>query len=237
MARRAHRLCAIDSPCEMAHRVGMSKSLTFDDPDSEIALFRYGLIASLVFEPAASGALEAQLRLIAAKTYEIPHSRRTRVSLSSLRRYLAAFRSGGFEALKPHPRADAGVPRAFDQATLDLALALRESQPDRTGAMIAEHLKRAGRVVNSHTLDTHLRRQGKTRRLLNRDPKPYRRFEREQPSSLWQGDALQGPWLPDPGHPNRKRRAHLFAFIDDYSRFVPYGEWFFDEQRPDSNGF
>lgn len=210
----------------------MSKTLTFDDPDSEIALFRYGLIAPLVFEPVASGTLEAQLRLIAAKTYQIPHSRRTRVSLSSVRRYLAAFRHGGFEALKPHPRADAGVPRAFDKATLDLALALRESQPDRTGAMIAEHLKREGIVVNTHTLDTHLRKQGKTRRLLNRDPKPHRRFEREHPSSLWQGDALQGPWIPDPGHPNRKRRAHLFAFIDDHSRFVPYGEWFFDEQLP-----
>jgi putative transposase len=219
----------------VAHPVGMSKTLTFDDPDSEIALFRYGLIAPLVFEAAGDGrspSLEAQLRLIASKTYQIPHSKRTRVSLSSVRRYLAAFRHGGFESLKPHPRSDAGVPRAFDQATLDRALALRESQPDRTGAMIVEHLKRDGITVNSHTLDTHLRRQGKTRHLLNKDPKTARRFERDHPSSLWQGDSLQGPWIPEPGHPNRKRRAHLFAFIDDHSRFVPYGEWFFDEQLP-----
>jgi putative transposase len=213
---------------------GMSTHLDFDDPDSEIALFRYGLIASLAHDPPASGKLENALRQIAAKRYEIPHSRRTRVSISSIRRYLAAFRKGGFEALKPHARSDAGTLRAFDQSVLDRALALRAAQPDRTTPMIVEHLKREDATVNvnAHTLDTHLRKAGKTRRMLAKTRRVFRRFEREHPSSLWQGDAMQGPWLPDPQRPDRHRRAYLFAFIDDYSRFVPYAEWFYDEQLP-----
>lgn len=210
----------------------MSTQLTFDDPDSDVALFRYGLIAGLLHEPATSGKLEAELRLIAARTYQIPHSRRTRVSLSSVRRYLKTFQKGGFEALKPHTRADAGVPRAFDPAVLQQALALREAQPDRTTPMIAEHLKRDGMQVNAHTLDTHLRRAGKTRRQLAKQVQPRRRFERDHPNSLWQGDTLQGPWLTDPEHPERRRRAHLCCFIDDHSRMIVYGEWFFDEHLP-----
>jgi hypothetical protein len=47
-----------------------------------------------------------------------------------------------------------------------------------------------------------------------------------------QGDALVGPWLPDPGQPGKKRRAHLFCFIDDHSRLVPYAEFFYDEALP-----
>ena len=66
----------------------MPKTLTqlaFDDPAIETALFRHGLIAQLIHHPPDSGRLEAELRLIAAKTYVIPHSDRTRVSLTSLR--------------------------------------------------------------------------------------------------------------------------------------------------------
>jgi putative transposase len=221
--------------------VGMARNLDFDDPATEIALFRYGLIAGLVHEPLASGKppkgggkLEEGLRQIAAKRYEIPHSKRTRVSLSSVRRYLKAFQAGGFEALKPHARSDAGVPRAFDKAVLERAVALREAQPERTTPMIVEHLKRDGSaaMVNPHTLTTHLRKLGKTRQLLAKAPDTRRRFEREHVNSLWQSDALQGPWLLDPERPDRRRRAHLFAVIDDYSRLVPFGQWFFDEQLP-----
>jgi transposase InsO family protein len=88
------------------------------------------------------------------------------------------------------------------------------------------------RSVNVHTLTTHLRLRGKTRRLLAQSARAYRRFEREHVNSLWQGDAMVGPWLPDPHVPGKKRRAHLFCFLDDHSRLVPYAEFFFDEALP-----
>ena len=59
--------------------------------NTEIALFRYGLISALLFDPLAAGQLEQALRAIAAKTYTIPYSSRTRVSVSSLRRYLQLY--------------------------------------------------------------------------------------------------------------------------------------------------
>ena len=58
------------------------------DRNTEIALFRYGLIAQLVHTPPDSGQQESLLREIAARTYTIPGSSRTRVSLTTLRRYL-----------------------------------------------------------------------------------------------------------------------------------------------------
>ena len=207
------------------------------DLPTEIALFRYGLIAQLVHTPPDKGQQEALLREIATRTYHIPDSQRTHVSLTTLRRYLKTYQARGFEALRPSPRTDAGTPRAFPTALLDQAIALREEQPARTTQTLVEILKRDPNVpappsLNVHTLTTHLRQRGKTRRLLGQTAKVYRRFEREHVNSLWQGDALVGPWLPDPQVPGRKRRAHLFCFLDDHSRLVPYAEFFFDEALP-----
>ncbi|MBI5935986.1 MAG: DDE-type integrase/transposase/recombinase [Chloroflexi bacterium] len=212
------------------------------EPDSadlptEVALFRYGLIAQLIHTPPDKGHQEALLRDIAARTYRIPGSKRTRVSLSTLRRYLKTYQAKGFEALRPASRADVGIPRAFPSEILEKAIALREEQPARTTQTVVDILQRDPTVLlphppNVHTLTTHLRQRGKTRRLLGVTAKVYRRFERDHVNSLWQGDALVGPWLPDPQVPGRQRRAHLFCFIDDHSRLVPYAEFFFDEALP-----
>jgi putative transposase len=208
-----------------------------DDLDTEIALFRYGLIAQLIHTPPDEGQQEALLRHLASQTYQIPGSKRTRVSVTTLRRYLATYREKGFDALRPASRADAGDPRAFPPEVLDKAMALREEQPSRTTQTIVDILQRdkslsLPRSVNVHTLTSHLRRRGKTRRLLAQTSKTYRRFERDHVNSLWQGDAMVGPWLPDPYAPGKKRRTHLFCFIDDHSRLVPYSEFFFDEALP-----
>ena len=206
--------------------------LEFDDPDIETALFRYSLIAPLIHHPPAAGRLEAELRRLAAQVYVIPHSRRTRVSVASLRRYYRACRARGFEALLPKGRRDAGKPQAFSPDVLQRAIALREQQPERTTPMVAEILRREGQTVNPHTLATHLRQAGKTRKVLRAQPAPTRRFERDHVNSLWQSDTSQGPWLPDPSRPGQKRRTHLIAFLDDHSRFIPYGEFFWDEALP-----
>ena len=175
-----------------------------DDLDTEIALFRYGLIAQILHDPPPAGQQETLLRAIAAKCYRIPGSTRTQVSTVTLHRYLRAYRRGGFEALRPARRGDAGVPRALPPAVLARAIALREEQPARTTQTLVDILQRDASLplahpINVHTLTTHLRRCGKTRRLLAQRPTAYRRFERDQVNALWQGDALVGPWLPDPG--------------------------------------
>ena len=207
----------------------------------EIALFRYGLISSLLFDALPAGCVEKALKEIASKTYRIPYSSRTKVGISTLRRYLKLYQHDGFDALRPTTRIDRHTPRAFPPEVLQKAIALREEQPERTTSMLVEFLKRDPELkdvaatlqgLNAHTLDTHLRQHGKTRRLLEQKPRAYKRFEREHPNSLWQGDAMVGPWLPDPNAPGKKRRAHLFCFLDDHSRLVPYAEFFFDEALP-----
>lgn len=205
--------------------------------DTQIALFRYGLIAQLVFAPLPAGQLEQALRQIAAGRYAIPYSTRIRVGISTLRRYLKQYQSGGFDALRPKGRVDKGVPRALPAEALEKAIALRQEQPARTTPMLVELLKRDPELrletpLNAHTLSTHLRARGQTRRLLAHSPRAFHRFEQEMVNALWQGDAMVGPWLPDPNLPGKKKRAHLFCFLDDHSRLVPHAEFFWEEALP-----
>ena len=174
-----------------------TKNATETEPEdlaTEIALFRYGLIAALVHTPPDTGHQEALLREIATRAYRIPGSKRTHVSVTTLRRYLQTYRDHGFEALRPAPRTDAGAPRAFPPEVLQKAIALRQEQPARTTQTLVDILQRdpsfnLPHVINVHTLTTHLRQRGQTRRLLDQPAKTYRRFEREHVNSLWQGDA------------------------------------------------
>jgi transposase InsO family protein len=205
--------------------------------DTEIALFRYGLIAQLIHDPPSGGEEERLLSEMAAKTFTIPHSTRTRVGISTLRRYLKLYRQGGFDALRPHERKDARQPRTIAEDALKKAIALREEKPSRTTQTIVDILRRdpslkPEQIPNVHTLTTHLRQLGKSRYLLAHTGRVYKRFEREHVNSLWQGDAMVGPWLPDPSVPGKKMRAYLFCYIDDHSRLVPYAEFFRDEVLP-----
>jgi len=60
----------------------------------------------------------------------------------------------------------------------------------------------------------------------------FRRFQKVYRNQLWQVDLKYGPFLPDPDNPKRSRRTYLIAFIDDYTRLVPYAQFSLDQKLP-----
>ena len=86
-----------------------------DDPvlQEQLAAFRYSLIAPIVSRqtPMLPGELTRQLQEIASRSYTIPGSRKTAVSVRSLERYIAGYRKNGWEGLKPRPRSQEEQPQ------------------------------------------------------------------------------------------------------------------------------
>ena len=204
---------------------------------TQIALFRYTLIAPLLDHPIERGEIAAHLKAVAAQSHRIPYSKRTTLDDETLWRYLARYRQGGFEALKPQPRADAGKPRRIPEVIVEKAIALRQELPTRSANTIIQILKRdptcpADLTLAARTLRGILHQRGVTREKLTGQSKAFRRFERECANALWQGDMLVGPYLPDAERPGKYRRTALFCFVDDYARLVPYGEFFLEESLP-----
>lgn len=203
----------------------------------EIANFRYGLIAPIIHRKLKPGEQAALLREIAGHTYDIPGSAEKKVSIRTLERYVQAYRTGGWEALKPSPRADKMQSKTIPEDVLAKAIALKKEQPGRSVRQIIAILELAKYVqpgvLKESTLSKQLKRRGCTRKaLLQSEQASFRRFEAKYRNACWQGDVQHTLYLPHPDKPGKKKMAYLVVFIDDYSRYVVHGQFYFEERVP-----
>lgn len=186
------------------------------DRATEVALFRYALIREAA-DPVLSTRRRGRLvREIAAGSHTHPDGTQVTVGRSTLDDWIRAWRAGGFEALKPKPRA---LSPKVPADVLHLAEALKREDPGRTAAHICELLAASvGWAPNERTIQRHFRRIGLSRQSLTAGARAFGRFEASRPNELWVGDALHGPIVV-------RNKAILFAFLDDHSRLVPGWRW------------
>jgi putative transposase len=219
---------------------GITEETTMRDDETrraeraeQIALFRYGLISDLVHPGDDARRLYERLRDKAAKSYCIPGSRRTRVATETLRDWLTAYKAGGFDALRPKPRADIGRARAIPQPVVDLLVHLKDEHRDWSVAMVIDKAK-----ADSETSRATLLPVSTVHRLLSRagvmgkrpeDPtnKDRRRFGYEHAGELWMSDVMHGPAVVVGGR--RKQKSYLIGFLDDATRVVPYAAFALSE--------
>jgi len=196
----------------------------------EVAVFRYGLIAEFVGATRLDrGEREALLREKCARKWQIPHSGRTRVSRSTLIRWITRYLEQGrqLEALYPQNRDDQGKTRAIDEETGLALIALRRELPkmpvpELTRILHQRQLVKGGGSVSLSTVYRFLR-QHKLMVADETPPTDRRRFEAELPNDLWQSDILHGPVLDCDG---KRRKCYLIAFIDDHSRLIPHAQFY-----------
>jgi putative transposase len=201
----------------------------------QIALFRYGLISDLVHPGAGDEErrLYDRLRDKAAKSYCIPGTTRTRVAVETLRDWLAAYKAGGFDALRPKPRADIGQARAIPQPLSDLLVMLKDEHRDWPVATVIETAQQMDAQAASLSLPVST-----VHRLLSRagvmghrpeEPtsKDRRRFAYEHAGELWMSDVMHGPPVLVGGR--RKQKTYLIGLLDDATRVVPYAAFALSE--------
>lgn len=187
-----------------------------DQRRQAVALFRYSLIRELAvpeLTPAERGAL---VRVLAANDHAGPDGRRVAVSAVTLRRWLRAWRAGGFEALAPAVRRQ---PNRTPAKVLEAAVSLKREAPRRSAAQVARALAEAGvGVVSPRTLCRHFARLGLRAGSDGRPPRALGRFEASDYGELWTGDGLHGPRVGG-------ATTVLMAFVDDWSRTVAGWRW------------
>jgi putative transposase len=204
-------------------------------PETQVALFRYGLIADCVQMPKGKGNdLMRKLADKAAAHYAIPQSRRTKVAVETMRDWIAAYRSGGFDALKPKKRSDAGTARKLPQEVIDSLVAYKDEHPLFTVPMVINAVRMQMKLSAEVALPPST-----VHRLLSRagvmhkkptDPTSldHRRFNYEQAGDLWMSDVMHGPAVFTDGR--RKQKTYLIALIDDATRIIPYATFAFSER-------
>ena len=152
----------------------------------------------------------------------------------TLLRWVAAYRTGGLEALKPETRPH--PLRRVDPAVLERAMALRAEDPHRSARMIIQLLEWAGEIAPGSlahsTLTYHLRQRHAAAYQAAPPAETFRRRQAPYALAELQGDTQLTLRLPDPDHPDRRKKVYLIAFIDDATRYLVGSRFFFDENRP-----
>lgn len=188
----------------------------------QVALFRYGLIAELLYLSPGEG-LYKKLEEKAAKSYAIPGSNRTRVAAETIRGWLTQYRKGGFEGLLPKPRRDEGSTRALPQEVADLLVTLKEENPRLTVPQVITDARATGNIADDIELAPSTVHRLLSRRGVMKKPtsagQDHRRFEFPKAGDMWMSDVMYGPAIAKDGS-KRKSRTYLIAFIDDATRVI-----------------
>lgn len=201
-----------------------------EEQKQEVAVFRFGVIAEFVGATRLDfGEQATLLKQKCARKWQIPSSGRTRLSRSTLLRWIRCYNSSGGKlgSLCPKERKDNGKTRALDEET-GLALTTLRRQlpkvpvPELTRIMHERELVTRGITLNLSTTYRFLHQHqlmGPTQQV----PTDRRKFEAELPNDMWQSDVMHGPLLQCG---NKRRKAYLIAFIDDHSRLVPHARFY-----------
>ena len=185
----------------------------------EVALFRFGVISELVCTRLDPGALAERIREKSDQRWHIPASGRTRISASTIRRWVRLYENSGRQlvALSPTPRSDRGRSRRVDEETILSLVKLRKELPGLPVARLIEELSKRnlclpGQKPSLATAYRILKQEGislrKTEVKTDR-----RRYEAEYPNDIWQSDVMHGPRVLAGG---KRRKTYLVAFLDDH---------------------
>ena len=176
-----------------------------------MALFRYQLICPALEPGLSMKARGRVVRAIAARGHAGPFGGQHRYSRDTLDRWIRRYRAGGFDALAPSTRQPG---TRIDTSVLELAVALKRENPDRTAAQVVRILKAStGWSPSESTLLRLFHRHDLIRPPAEGGTAVFGRFEADVPNERWVGDALHGPRVGG-------RKTYLFAFLDDHSRLA-----------------
>ena len=181
-----------------------------DGPDAA-ALFRYGVISSLLGRNYEHGELIAAIRGLAAQTWRHPGSDVShRYGVSTIERWYYRFDSHGLAGLRTQQRNDRGRGIALKDDERQLLLDVRREFPRSSSALILRTLVNEGRMAEGRLSVTTLNRlyaeQGMRRkrgRAKGAEPGQRLRWQVAAPGMVWHADVCHGPTLRAPASRSR----------------------------------
>jgi hypothetical protein len=163
-----------------------------EEQKKEIAVFRFGVIHEFVSGVNLDrGERERLLTEKCGRQWKIPFSEKSRISRSTLLRWIRLYHEGNakLEALYPRERSDRGATRAIDEETGLCLIGLRKELPRATVSHLIQEMEWRGWVCGGITLHpSTVYRFLHQHNLMAKEahtPEDRRKFEAEVPNDLW----------------------------------------------------
>ena len=198
-----------------------------DQAKNKIALFRYGLISSLVNNTYQEKSMEEYYRKIASGTYEL-NGKTIKIRPSTIKTWYINYKKFGYDGLIPKTRTDLNTSRKLTLEAQQKIIDYKKSFPHISGTLIYQKLIEDGYINQSIvSKSTVLKFIRDNYLLFGDDGKVDRRaFEMKFANDMWDADTSHGPILTIN---NKKIKTYLIALIDDASRLITSAKFYYED--------
>lgn len=158
----------------------------------DTALMRYSAIAPAVNETLADGqSLHAFFADAASHPYMLPNGQSKKFAPATIERWFRLYKKGGFDALVPTDRNDAGKSRCLDDEAKEFIRYMKESYPRMPATTIYRQMLDTGvctkSSVSESTVNRFINQLMQDKRMTNN--RDLRRYERPHINEVWCGDS------------------------------------------------
>jgi putative transposase len=181
----------------------------------------------------AGNTIKSRIEEVSSLTFHDEEGRPHVFTWRTIQTWLSLYKKGGVEALKSRPRSDKGRHRKVspEQVREGIEQVLPEFRDERYNKlMIYRRMIERGVLSHAECSQTSFFRLVQEYDLLSPASKTENKrrlaFSKQYANEMWQLDTMFGPYVKNG---RTKTQAKLIAFIDDASRIVPHGQFFFSE--------
>lgn len=197
--------------------------------EREMAMIRYGVINPLLHGDDGRS-LKKRMKELSEKLWTLPDGRLRQFSWGTIEDWYYIYKRDGLSGLENQCRKDKGGFRNLDgNVRIHIEKYVKE-HPNLKTSVLIDLMKKERIIKDGHPSDSTIYRYVRTIRPQKGMPvKERRSFEAPYSGNLWQTDIMYGPYLPFLNERKRwtKKQTFLVAVIDDHSRLLCHGEFFF----------
>ena len=199
-----------------------------DDTRNAIALKRFSLI-SPILNGQVNNRREYYVQ-ISSNPIEMPYYGIRKYAPKTIESWYCDYMRGGLDALKPGYRGDKGSSRKINAELAEKILEVKKAYPKAPNTIIYDKLIEDGILkegqISLTTLYRFLNSSNYKDIHESEEKKEIKRFAHQYINELWYGDLMYGPYIQDD---RKKKPTYLLAYIDDASRLVPHGEFYYTQ--------
>jgi transposase InsO family protein len=199
--------------------------------EKEMAMFRYSVISSLLHGD-SDKSLKKRILELSERTWTLPNGKFRQFSYGAIEDWYYAYRHYGFSGLVKQLRKDNGQFRMLDDEMCCYIDRFIKDHPQLKTSVLINRMHSEAKFSNDLPGNSTIYRYVRTIRPQRETPiKERRSFEAPYAGNLWQADLLYGPYLPHLNDRGKwtKKQTYLIAIIDDHSRLLCHGEFFFTQ--------
>jgi transposase InsO family protein len=177
-----------------------------------------------------------RIHTVAAMTFTDEEGHRRQFTCRTIQTWFYRYKNHGITGMTPRPRKDKGHVRKLTPE--ELLEAINAAKPHFHGRRtnkraIYRYCIEQGLLQRDRIAQTTFYRFVRQYDLLAPDTHDQNKqrlaFSMRYANQLWQADTMFGPFCDTGPSPGSRKQARLIAFIDDASRVLCHGEFFFEE--------